>query len=160
MSSILVPASDVPRKVGLVSIADPVTIFKKFSTLQAICLRENGLGLAAVQLGVPENMFVVKKPDGDFQCFLNMKYTSVTEEIFISCEGCLSLPNRLFLVPRYKTIRIKGLEMIVGEEINFVEVDLEIDDPLNVAVMQHEIGHCFGEMIDEIGREIRIRTLK
>lgn len=153
----LVPASDIPRLTNEV-VGDPIAIYRKFSTLQAICLRENGIGLAAVQIGLPDRMFVTKSHDGSFRYFINAKYEPLGDEKFTSCEGCLSLPNRVFLVSRHRQIRVVGTEMLVGEGVTLQDVDFEVSDPLYTAVFQHEIDHCYGVMIDEIGKEVRIRA--
>ena len=47
--------------------------------------------------------------------------------------------------------------MLVGEGVVFQNVDFEVSDPLYSAVFQHEIGHCFGELISEVGQEVRLR---
>lgn len=159
MNSTLVPVSDIPRLTNEVVTSDPTVVFRKFSTLQAVCLRENGIGLCAVQIGLPDRMFVTKNPDGTFRYFINTKYIPVGDEKFTSCEGCLSLPGRAFLVPRYTNIKVVGTEMLVGEGITFQEVSFDLSDPLYTAVFQHEIGHCDGELISEIGKEVRVRRV-
>lgn len=157
MNSTLVPVSDIPRLTNEVATGDPTAVFRKFSNLQTICLRENGIGLSAVQIGLADRMFVTKSPDGTFRYFFNTKYVPIGTEQFTSCEGCLSLPGRAFLVSRHKIIKVTGTEMLVGEGIVFQEVDFEVSDPLYTAVFQHEIGHCDGELISEIGKEVRVR---
>lgn len=152
----LVSVQEIPRTTNEV-VGDPISIYRKFVTLQAICQRENGVGLAAVQIGLPDRMFVTKSQDESFRYFLNTQYAPVGDEKFTSCEGCLSLPNRLFLVSRNQTVKVTGMEMLVGEGVTFQDVDFEVSDPLYTAVFQHEIGHCFGELISEIGKEVRIR---
>jgi len=158
MAKALVPVSDIPRLTTEVSTEDPIAVFKKFSNLQSVCLRENGVGLCAVQVGLGDRMFVIKKPDGEFRCFINASYDAVGDEKFTSCEGCLSLPGRAFLVSRFKKVRVKATEMLIGEGVVFKEADFEESDPLYTAVFQHEIDHCYGVMIDEIGREVRVRS--
>lgn len=154
----LVPVAEIPRLTNEVSTDNAVAVFKKFSNLQAVCLREKGVGLCAVQVGLEDRMFVVRKPDDEFRYFINAKYTPVGDDKFTSCEGCLSLPGRAFLVPRHRAVRVVGTEMLVGEGITFQEVDFEESDPVYTAVFQHEIDHCYGIMIDEVGREVRVRS--
>lgn len=153
----LVPVPEIPRTTNEVAYTDPIAVYRKFNTLENVCVREKGVGLCAVQIGLPDRMFVTRSQDGSFRYFINAKYEAVGEERFTSCEGCLSLPGRAFLVSRHRTVRVTGTEMLVGEGVVFKDVDFEVDDPLYTAVFQHEIDHCYGIMIDEIGREVRVR---
>ena len=155
----LVPVPDIPRVTTEVAYTDPIAVYRKFNTLEAVCVREKGVGLCAVQIGLPDRMFVTRSPDGSFRYFVNAKYEAVGDEKFTSCEGCLSLPGRAFLVPRHRVVRVIGTEMLVGEGVVFKEVDFEERDPLYTAVFQHEIDHCFGVLISEIGREVRVRPV-
>ena len=155
----LVAVEEIPRLTNEVATDDPIAVFRKFLTLQAICEQANGIGLAAVQIGLHDRMFVTKNQNGTFRYFINAKYTPVGDEKFTSCEGCLSLPGRAFLVSRYKIINVTGTEMIVGEGVVFHDVGFDVSDLLYTAVFQHEIGHCYGELISEIGKEVRVRQL-
>jgi peptide deformylase len=153
----LVAYSEVPRKTEEVSRDDPAEVFKKLNCLRVICARERGIGLAAVQIGMTDRMFVVRNPDDSFRFFINTKYLPVGEQTFTSCESCLSIPGRMFLVPRKSEIRVVGTEVFVGSEVTFKDVDFTESDPLYSAVFQHEIDHCDGVMINEVGQEIRVR---
>lgn len=153
----LVPVAEIPRKTETVKQDEPIEVFKKLNVLRVICSREKGIGLAAVQVGMPDRMFVVRTPDDKFRYFINTKYEPVGEQTFTSCESCLSLPGRVFLVPRKNKVRVFGTEVLIEPEVTFKEVDFEEGDPLYTAVFQHEIDHCDGVMIDEIGQEIRVR---
>ncbi len=153
----LVPVSEIPRQTVEVATDDLLAAFRKSMTLQSVCLRENGIGLSAVQIGWHDRMFVTKNQDGSFRCFINTKYEPVTDEKFTSCEGCLSLQGRAFLVPRFKTVRIVGTEVVIGDSVTIKNVDFEEPDPLYSAVYQHEIDHTDGILISEIGKEVRVR---
>jgi peptide deformylase len=153
----LVAVAEIPRLTTEVAYTDPIAVYKKFHVLEAVCLREKGIGLCSVQIGSSDRMFVIRCRDDSFRYFVNTKYEAVGDDKFTSCEGCLSLPGRAFLVPRFRTVRIVGTEMLATEGVAFKEVNFIEDDPLYTAVFQHEIDHCFGIMIDELGQEMRVR---
>lgn len=154
----LVEANSIPRQTVEVSRDDPVGLLKRFSAMVALCEASNGIGLAAVQVGWTDRMFIVKTKSG-FRYFVNTSYAPLGEEKFTSCEGCLSLPGKAYLVPRYKSVRVTGSELLVQGAVTIEDVAFDVDDPLYTAVYQHEIDHCFGVMINEIGREVVIRPV-
>ncbi len=155
----LVEVSAIPRTTKSVPVDDPVALLKKFSKLERVCEEHRGIGLAAVQVGWDDKMFIVKTPSTAVRYFLNATYAPVGESRFTSCEGCLSLPGRMFLVLRFKTVRVTGKELLVDKGLEVIDVDFEESDHLYSAVYQHEIDHCQGVMIDEIGQEIKLRPV-
>lgn len=97
----------------------------------------NGVGLAAPQVGILKRVFVVDVMDGKgAKVFINPEILEKSGEQ-IDEEGCLSLPGRHKAVNRANKIKIKALD-IDGNE--FV---LEAEELLARAI-QHEYDHLEG----------------
>ena len=68
-----------------------------------LMLKEKGIGLAANQVGLDLQLFVMFVDREIFHCF-NPKIVEASQEIIISQEGCLSFPAQECLVPRHQHI--------------------------------------------------------
>jgi len=118
-----------------------------------------GIGLAAIQIGVPRRVVVmdlVKDEDKpkDPQFFVNPEILSASEETAEYEEGCLSIPEVFENVTRPKAVRIRYLDRngLVQER------DCE---GLMATCIQHEIDHLNGVLfIDHISRLKRERVVK
>jgi peptide deformylase len=134
--------------------------------MEALCDITNGIGLSAVQVGIPWKLFVVKSdgknpliPKGRYGYFANCDYEEVTDtERIVSVEGCLSIRSedgqlRFFQVERSQKIRIYGYKFNTND---FEKFDCELDPYEQGVVFQHEIDHQKGTLISDIGKEIFI----
>ncbi|PZQ52685.1 MAG: peptide deformylase [Rhodovulum sulfidophilum] len=108
-----------------------------------------GIGLAAPQIGVMKQVFVMdcagKDDAPDPMVFLNPVITWSSEETETSEEGCLSIPDIFEEVTRPAVVRLRwmDLEGHVREE--------EFHDRPAVCV-QHELDHLNGKLfIDYLG---------
>ena len=101
---------------------------------------EFGIGLAAVQVGIPQRIVVIDlSEDGsEPMCLINPEITETegTEEME---EGCLSVPEFRAMVQRAEKIHCRALNE-KGEELEF-----EADGLLAVCI-QHEIDHLNGKL--------------
>ncbi len=108
----------------------------------------NGIGLAANQVNVDKQVFVVDvsvveglehiKP----VAMINPEILLVSEEQVIYEEGCLSLPTLTADVERPEIIKVRYLN--TDEEL----VEIEADD-LFARVILHEYDHLIGKMIPD-----------
>jgi len=111
--------------------------------------KEQGIGLAAPQVGVnvqlciigkdaiPED-FVPKDPNKDM-ILINPSYERISRKTALETEGCLSVPKRQGKVKRYKQVHVKALDEH-GEPIEF-------DAGGYLAhVAQHETDHLNGTL--------------
>ena len=106
---------------------------------------EQGVGLAATQIGVPLNIFVwdVSEKRNEPHYILNPKIMTKEGTIYFE-EGCLSIPGFRYKIKRYEKIRVKGIDEKVNEADFFI-------DSLSSIVFQHEIDHLNGKLfIDRI----------
>lgn len=161
-----IPNRDEVRNVPTES---PVAVFRICQEMEVICEREKGVGLAAVQLGIPWRLFVVKSDTdkftktGRYAYFVNCEYEPKTDtKRVVSLEGCLSVRSpdgrrRNFQVERYADIRMKGTQLtILNNELRFINVDVDINFDEQSVVFQHEIDHQLGLLICDTGKELFI----
>jgi len=102
----------------------------------------NGVGLAAPQLGENYRVFVIDTSSGDEALkpivFINPKIVKKSGA-FISNEGCLSFPDVYADVRRYLSVTVKALD---GHGRSFV-LDAK-DGCLLAKAIQHEFDHLDG----------------
>jgi peptide deformylase len=111
----------------------------------------NGIGLAAIQIGVPERVIVVQLPEdeedpesGELYAIINPALARKSREVEEGIEGCLSIPGWVGEVPRHHAVTIKGLDL-QGQPVR-----VKAQGWLARA-FQHEVDHCDGVLfIDRI----------
>ncbi len=99
---------------------------------------EAGVAIAAIQVGVPLRMTVVK--DGDsYLAIINPEIVKRSEELLEDNEGCMSVPKKYGPVKRSKKIKVKGLD------INGKKIEIKAEG-FQARVLQHEIDHMNGKL--------------
>ena len=109
-----------------------------------------GMGMAAIQLGIPKRYFVVVHEQEIKETFktyilINPKIVSNSEEIIYveEGEGCLSVNREVEgIVPRYARVTIEGYDMD-GNKVKY-----RGREELAVA-FQHELDHLNGIMFTD-----------
>jgi len=115
---------------------------------------EEGLGLAAPQVGVRKRIFTYDLHEGDGPAVLINPEVVLAEGEIISEEGCLSIPDMRFEVVRHERITVRGIDL-EGKE-----VVLEGDDLL-ARMLQHEIDHLDGVLlVDRLDPDARRDALR
>ena len=102
----------------------------------------NGVGLAAPQVGVLKQLFVVDIGDGKQYVAINPEITVVGEEVQTGEEGCLSVPGKEGVVTRPMHIKVKALDQ------NMKEYTLDASGFLARA-FAHENDHLQGILYTE-----------
>ena len=118
----------------------------------------DGIGLAAVQIGVPKRVIVIDidQKDGNKnpRAFINPKITWVSEEMAVFEEGCLSVPEIWDDVERPARIKAEYLDRDGNKQL------LEADGML-ATCLQHEMDHLNGVLfIDHLSRLKRSMAIK
>lgn len=117
-----------------------------------------GIGLAAIQIGVPKNVIVMDlarqgetpKP----RYFVNPEILETTEETQPYEEGCLSVPDFFNEIERPARVKITYLNYD-GERVT------EWAEGLYAVCIQHEMDHLKGVLfIDYLSRLKRERAVK
>lgn len=117
-----------------------------------------GIGLAAVQIGVAKRIIVMDldQKDGkkDWRVFINPKITWTSEEMATFEEGCLSVPEIWDDVERPARIKAEYLDL------DGKKVEIEADGML-ATCLQHEMDHLEGVLfIDHFSRLKRSIALR
>lgn len=106
--------------------------------------KENGIGLAAPQVGKSLRLFVIKIDDGVERVFINPHIIQTSIETCSFEEGCLSVPKYYEEVIRPERITVQA------QNVNGRRFTLEADELL-ARVIQHEYDHLEGILfIDRI----------
>jgi len=124
-----------------------------------------GIGLAAIQVGVPKRVLVIDLQDRESEdeaaepvrnplVFINPEIYDPSEEMSVYNEGCLSVPEQFAEVERPAVIHARWLDE-KGEKH-----DKQIDGLL-ATCLQHEMDHLEGILfIDHLSRLKREMVLK
>jgi peptide deformylase len=117
-----------------------------------------GVGLAAIQVGVPKRIVTVdtaKKDEPENpQVFINPEIVWSSDEKSTYEEGCLSIPEYYEEVERPTQVKVR----FMGLDGKTQEVEA---DGLLATVLQHEIDHINGVLfIDHISKLKRDRVIK
>jgi peptide deformylase len=118
----------------------------------------DGIGLAAVQIGVPKRVIVIdldqKEGKKNPRAFINPKVIWASEEMAVFEEGCLSVPEIWDDVERPARIKAEYLDL------DGKKVELEADGML-ATCLQHEMDHLNGVLfIDHLSRLKRSMAIK
>ncbi|MBR3152843.1 MAG: peptide deformylase [Clostridia bacterium] len=103
----------------------------------------DGLGLAAVQVGILKRLIVIDLYDDKTKfALVNPEIIWHGDEMENFEEGCLSFPNQFGKVRRYTKVKVKA------QDLNGDNVTLEAEGLLAQA-LQHEIDHLNGEVFKD-----------
>jgi peptide deformylase len=130
------------NEVAEISEATRELIRDMFETMYA----EEGVGLAAPQVGIGERIIVVDPQQDDLPAFalINPQIVEASKETEKGEEGCLSIPGLRELVERSYSVMVRGLTP-EGENR---ELNLE---GLPARIIQHEVDHLDGVLfIDRV----------
>ena len=94
-------------------VSVPVTefngeLFSLLDDMKETLLKENGVGLAAVQIGVTKRIFIINLEEGYFE-FINPKITK-TAGTQCGAEGCLSVKGKYGDVERPNKVVVKAFD--------------------------------------------------
>jgi peptide deformylase len=117
-----------------------------------------GVGLAAIQIGVPKRVITIDATRGDDPknpiAMINPKIVWESDETIAHEEGCLSIPEYLDMVIRPERVKARFLDESGKEQ------EIEADGLL-ARVIQHEIDHINGVLfIDHLSKLKRDRVVK
>ena len=142
------PIITVPNEV-LKKISDPIENVgesekKLVNDLFETMYNSNGIGLAAVQVGILKRILVIdvsaKEEENNPLCFINPVIKKISDETSVYEEGCLSIPDTFIEIERPKIC-----------EVEYIDLDGKLKnircDGLLSTCLQHEINHLDGKLI-------------
>ncbi|KJF75211.1 MULTISPECIES: peptide deformylase [Rhizobium/Agrobacterium group] len=117
-----------------------------------------GIGLAAIQVGVPRRMLVIDVSRDDEEkkpvVFINPEILKVSDDVSAYEEGCLSIPDYYAEVERPASLTMRYVDRDGKQQT----IDA---DGLLATCLQHEIDHLNGILfIDHISRLKREMVIK
>tara|TARA_B100001027_G_scaffold154871_1_gene108904 strand:- start:264 stop:788 length:525 start_codon:yes stop_codon:yes gene_type:complete len=160
IKNILVEPNKLLRKVS-----QPVKIVNKdvqniMDDMLETMYSANGIGLAAIQIGIPKNLIVIdlltkeKKKDPLF--FVNPKIVKKSLKMSKYDEGCLSIPNLFAEIQRPSECEVEYLDYQGKKKI------LKANGLLATCI-QHEIDHLNGilfiDYLSKLKRDIILKKL-
>ena len=158
------PIITVPNDI-LKKISDPIENVgesekKLVNDLFETMYNSNGIGLAAVQVGILKRILVIdvstKEEKKNPLCFINPVVKKLSDETSVYEEGCLSIPDTFIEIERPKIC-----------EVEYVDLDGKLKnikcDGLLSTCLQHEINHLDGKLIidhlTKLKRDIIIKKI-
>lgn len=158
----IVPIAEIPHPSKLLDSVclDAEDLSLIAANLIALCQNHKGVGLAAVQCGLPLKIFVASTDGIYFRCFVDLEYTS-EESRQNSLESCLSIKDeqgnfRRFLVQRFNSALFVGKELLFKEKpAVLIEINEKLIGLMSV-VCQHEVDHHNGKLIIDEGKEVEV----
>ena len=139
------------ERLALLKEPEPVTKFpldnQMLLEMNELLDKSGGVGLAATQVGLNLRFFLLKPAKQTF-VVCNPEASNLSTRMALCKEGCLSLPNQRFVVPRYWSIRLDG-QNENGEKLCW---NLK---GLMAQICQHELQHLFGLTIKDISERIK-----
>ena len=111
------------------------------SMFETLYKSQNGIALAAPQVGVHKCVIVISL-DGKEKVLINPEIIFKSDELEEGEEGCLSIPGEYIQKKRHKSVTVK-YRNLSGHPL------LETHTGLMARVLQHEIDHLFGILMDD-----------
>jgi len=131
----------------------PVDPYELARDLVQFMYDNNGIGLAANQVGLPYRVFAMRGHPQNFVCF-NPRIVQPSAQQIILEEGCLTYPGLLVKIKRPQHVRVR-FTMPNGE----VRTDTFIG--MTARIFQHELDHLDGvKFFDRANRYHREKSLK
>ena len=120
----------------------------------------NGIGLAAIQIGIPKRIIVMdlskEENKKNPMYFVNPVIKKKNDQNLTYEEGCLSVPNQFAEIDRPKTCEVEYLDY------NGIKQNLKAEGLLATCI-QHEIDHLEGilfiDYLSKLKKEMIIKKL-
>ena len=130
----------VSKPIEKIGINEKKLIDNLFDTMY----NSNGIGLAAVQIGILKRILVIDVSTKDERnqpiVLVNPVIKNLSDEKSIYEEGCLSIPETFIEIERPKICEVEYIDRKGSKKI------LKCDGLLSTCV-QHEINHLDGKLI-------------
>ena len=120
--------------------------------------KENGLGIAAPQLGENVRFFWARlnheSPQEMYVPMINPELSGVSSDMENAEEGCLSVPGVFGIVPRHNSLTVTYYDLKMKKNVLHLT-------GLNARIMQHEMDHLNGILcVDKMTRKTKRKEEK
>jgi len=119
----------------------------------------NGAGLAAIQIGAPERIFIIDAVAAGGQqtdppkVFINPSFDFLSKETDVREEGCLSFPGIFVPVKRSLSARLRALDL----DGNPIELEAQ---NFYARALQHEFDHLENRLLYDHAGPIKRQMIK
>lgn len=103
-------------------------------------LDEEAAGLAAVQIGYPKRIFMLRDSEGKNTTYINPVVLSKSKETKTQPEACLSLPHLIVNVKRPKSITLEYFDA-------YGSIKTQTFEGFDAKCVSHELDHLAGRLI-------------
>ena len=153
------PDSVLSKKAIEVKVIDQ-NIVTLLDDMQETMIENDGIGLAAPQIGVLKRLLVMNsgldKDSNSFYRMINPKIISKSNDLYGHNEGCLSFPGQFVFLERPKNVEVE-YKNEKGKKI------IRSFDGLESICVQHEIDHLDGvllvDYLSKLKKNIILRKL-
>ena len=163
--AIIITDSNVLKKISTpASLEESMVIVKELEN--TLRMQETGVGLSAIQIGIPKRIFVIKgdqdREQEEFDHFINPEIIEVEDEFTFEGEGCLSFPGLYLCTKRFHHYTLKRGHFDNGEYLEeqdyfyYPETDNEYishKEAIRSIAAQHEMDHLDGKILPDFGFE-------
>lgn len=125
--------------------------------LWAKCQELKGLGLSANQVGLDAKVFVIGTDADTRKNIFNPKLLSVSNEMELATEGCLSLPGLWVTIKRPKEVTISYRDAS-GEHV--VEKFVGLQARIVLHEYDHMVGMNFLDRASTLKRKMAVKSLE
>jgi peptide deformylase len=141
LSLVTYPDRILKRKAGFVANITP-EIKKLISLMIETMYKNQGIGLAAPQIGVSKQIVIVETAHEKHRplAFVNPTITKKSRKTLLAEEGCLSLPGVFLNVKRAEHIEL------ICQDLQGKPIKIKAEG-LTARIFQHEIDHLQGKLI-------------
>jgi len=105
--------------------------------IQELAKSKTGVGLSAIQIGIPKRMAIIKLSNQKLLTIWNAEIINHQGSV-LGEEGCLSVPFKFVNVPRHREITLKNGD---GKILKFLD--------WTARIIEHEMDHWRGVLITD-----------
>jgi peptide deformylase len=124
-------------------------------------INNNGIGLAANQIGMDKRIFVIGSENMEYfkipTAIFNPKILSFSQDTALHKEGCLSFPDLWIEIKRPKKISVEYFDCQGNKNL----IDL---DGLDARCFQHEYDHldgvCFVDRVSKLKLQLAMKKIR
>lgn len=144
-------SNKILRKKNTLVEAIDTELKETLKEMRRLMNMENGVGLAAPQVGINQRFFIVEL-DNKYYIFINPKILQYSKELIDMEEGCLSIPDQAGVVTRPEEIIIEAYGT------NEKKFKLKAKGIL-ARVIEHENDHLDGILFIDKAKSLRPKNI-